>query len=137
MRHAVHSAEDVRPWLDPVLFRNPLHQAALVALSTAGAPAVAVAASEGPVGDLVAQLVVDEPRSEPWDAVRRWLTEVARDEVTELRLRGASGDQDSAQALTDLAFLGRCIDDLRDANAAVGAADRLLAWLRQRAGDGG
>lgn len=132
----MHSADDVGPWLDPALFRNPLHRQALDALRTAGAPAVALATSEGPVGDLVAQLVVGEPTSEPWDAVKRWLTELARDEVTDLRL-GAAGLDDSAQALADLAFLGRCIDELRDPNAAVVAADRLLAWLRRRVGDGG
>jgi hypothetical protein len=88
------------------------------------------------VADLLARLLVEEPTSEPFDAVRRLLTEVARRRIRTLRLVGAASG-DPAQALSDLAFLNRAIDDLRDPGAAADAADRLLAWLGQRVGDGG
>jgi DNA primase len=136
LRHAVHSPDEVREWLHPELFADPLQREALQVLGEAASPAAAVAASPAPLADFLARLVVDEPRSEPFEAVRRQLTEIARSAVGDLRLAGAGVD-DSAAALADLAFLGRCIDDLRNADTSVVAANRLLAWLRQRVGDGG
>jgi DNA primase len=136
LRHAVHHRDEVEPWLRLELFSDPLHQQLLVALHGARTAADALAAAPPDVADLLARLVVDEPVSEPFDTVRRLLTEVARAELTELRVRVASL-ADPADVLAESAFLGRCIDDLRDAQASAGAGDRLLAWLSQQAGEGG
>ena len=136
LRHAVHNREEVRPWLRVELLGDPLHRQVLEALDSAPSAADALAAAPPAVADLLARLVVDEPSSEPFETVRRLLTEVARAELAELRVRSASVP-DSADLLADSAFLLRCIDDLRDPEASVGAADRLLAWLTEKAGDGG
>jgi hypothetical protein len=84
----------------------------------------------------LARLVVDPPESEPFNAVRRLLTEVARDQLTGLRLGAATVD-DPNDMLNSSAFLVRCVEELRTPNASVAAGERLLAWLGQRAGDGG
>jgi hypothetical protein len=137
LRHAVHNISEVVAWLHPELFRNPTHEGVLLALATAPTASEAIGSAEDPaVADLLARLVVDEPSSEPFDAVRRLLTEVARGELTGLRLGAATLD-DPTPALADSAFLGHCIAELRTPDASVAAGERLLAWLGQRAGDGG
>jgi hypothetical protein len=136
LRHAVHNSSEVVAWLRPELFNDPAHRGALAALAQSSSAAAAVAAAEPTVADLLARLVVDEPGSEPFDAVRRLLTEVARGELTGLRL-GAATLADPNDALADSAFLNHCIAELRTPNASVAAGERLLAWLGQRAGDGG
>jgi hypothetical protein len=108
----------------------------LTALARSPRAADTIADAEPDVADLVARLVVDEPASEPFDAVRRLLTEVARGQLTALRLGAATAD-DPTDALASSAFLVRCIEELRTPAASVAAGERLLAWLGQRAGDGG
>jgi DNA primase len=136
LRHAVHNSSEVVAWLRPELFNDPAHRGALAALAQSSTAAEAVAAAESHVADLLARLVVDEPGSEPFDAVRRLLTEVARGELTGLKLGAATLD-DPNDALADSAFLNHCIAELRTPNASVAAGERLLAWLGHRAGDGG
>ncbi len=136
LRHAVHDPGEVGRWLDAALFDDPIHAGVYEALLDADTHAEALASSPPAVADLLARLMVEEPTSQPFDAVRRLLTEVARREIGTLRLVSASAD-DPAQALTDLAFLNRVIDGLRDQGAAVESAERLLAWFEERVGDGG
>jgi hypothetical protein len=88
------------------------------------------------VADLLARLLVVEPESEPFDAVRLLHMEVARREIASVRLVGAT-DTDGTRALTDLAMLTRVMDGLRNGQTAAESADRLLAWLGERVGDGG
>jgi DNA primase len=136
LRHAVHNPEAVSRWLAGELFDDPMHVDAYQALLGSDTHAAALATAPPPVAGLLARLLVEEPTSEPFDAVRRLLTEVARREIGTLRLVGATAD-DPARSLSELAFLTRAVDELRDPSAAAGSADRLLAWLRQRVGDGG
>jgi DNA primase len=136
LRHAIHDPEAVSRWLARELFDDPVQAGVHQALLGADTYAAALASAPPDVADLLARLLVEEPTSEPFDAVRRLLTEVARRRIRTLRLVGATS-ADPAQALSELAFLNRAIDDLRDPDAAADAADRLLAWLGQRVGDGG
>jgi DNA primase len=136
LRHAIHDPEAVSRWLSGGLFDDPVQAGAYQALLESETHAAALAIAPPRVADLLARLLVEEPTSEPLDAVRRLLTEVARRRIGTLRLVGATSG-DPAQALSDLAFLNRAIDDLRDPAAAADSADRLLAWLNERVGDGG
>jgi DNA primase len=136
LRHAIHDPEAVSRWLSGGLFDDPVQAGAYQALLESETHTAALAIAPPRVADLLARLLVEEPASEPLDAVRRLLTEVARRRIGTLRLVGATSG-DPAQALSDLAFLNRAIDDLRDPAAAADSADRLLAWLNERVGDGG
>jgi DNA primase len=136
LRHAIHNPEAVSRWLAGDLFDDPVHAGVYRALLESDTHAGALTTAPPPVADLLARLLVEEPTSEPFDAVRRLLTEVARRQIGTLRLVGAT-TEDPARALAELAFLNRAIDDLRDPSAAAESADRLLAWLGQRVGDGG
>ncbi|HMG42758.1 MAG TPA: DNA primase [Acidimicrobiales bacterium] len=134
--HAVHNRGEVETWLRVELFRDPTHRAALEALAVGPSVREAIDAAPPDVADLLARLVVAEPDSEPFDAVRRLGTEVARTELTGLRLGAASHD-DPGAVLAESAFLGHLVDDLRGLDTSMTALDRLLAWLNQRVGDGG
>jgi hypothetical protein len=90
---------------------------------------------------MLARLVAEEPRSEdPFHAVRLLLLDVTQRELRELSLTTASVG-DPAADLADTALLYRWSRDLapeqRDVETSVVAANRLLAWLRHRVGDGG
>jgi hypothetical protein len=136
LRHAIHDPEAVSRWLSGGLFDDPVQAGAYQVLLESETHAAALAIAPPRVADLLARLLVEEPASEPLDAVRRLLTEVARRRIGTLRLVGATSG-DPAQALSELAFLNRAIDDLRDPAAGADSADRLLAWLNERVGDGG
>ena len=134
--HAVHDPEAVGEWLDAALFDDPVQRAAYEALLAADTHHEAVESASPEVADLLARLLVDDPTSQPFDAVRRLYTEVARREIAVVRL-GAATATDGTQALTDLATLTRVMDGLRHAESATDSARRLLAWLGERVGDGG
>jgi DNA primase len=136
LRHAVHDPGAVGAWLDADLFDDPLQREVYETLLATDTHADALATAPDEVADLLARLIVDEPTSEPFDAVRRLHTEVARREIAAVRLRSAAA-ADGTQALTDLATLTRVIDGLRHAETAADAAGRLLAWLGERVDDGG
>jgi DNA primase len=136
LRHAVHDPGAVGRWLDPELFDDDVHRGAYQALLDADTHADALASSPPEVADLLARLLVAEPDSEPFDAVRLLHMETARRHIAAVRLAGAS-DADGTQALADLATLTRIMDGLRSGQTAADSADRLLAWLGDRVGDGG
>jgi hypothetical protein len=136
LRHAIHNPEAVSRWLADDLFEDPLQAGVYRALLDAETHADALATAPPQIADLLARLLVEEPTSEPFDPVRLLLTEVARRRIGTLRLVSATSG-DPAQTLSELAFLNRAIDDLRDPRTAADSADRLLAWLSQRVGDGG
>jgi DNA primase len=136
LRHAIHNPDAVSRWLTDDLFDDPVQAGVYRALLDAETHAEALTTAPPQIADLLARLLVEEPTSEPFDAARRLLTEVARRRIGTLRLVSATSG-DPARTLSELAFLNRAIDDLRDPRAAADSADRLLAWLGQRVGDGG
>jgi DNA primase len=136
LRHAVHDPEAVAPWLDAELFADPIQRAVYDALVANDTHLDALAAVPEEAADLLARLLVDEPTSEPFDAVRRLHTEAARRAIAGVRL-AAAAQADGTQALADLATLTRVIDGLRQAQSSADSAKRLLAWLSDRVGDGG
>jgi DNA primase len=135
LRHAVHDPDAVGEYLVPALFDDPVLLGAYEALVGAETHTAAIASAEPAVADLLARLVVDEPSSEAFDAVRLLHIEVARREMAALRLASAT-DADGTQALTDVATLSRVIDGLRSVQTASGSAVRLLAWLEDRDREG-
>jgi DNA primase len=136
LRHAVHDPGAVARWLGPELFDDPVQLGAYQALLAADTHADALASAPLPVADLLASLLVTEPASQPLDAVRLLHMEVARREIAAVRL-AASTEHDGTRALVDLATLTRIVDGLRNGQTAAESADRLLAWLADRVGDGG
>jgi DNA primase len=131
LRHAVHDPEAVGPWLDAALFDDQVLLGVYEALLASDTHAEAMASAAPAVADLLARLLVDEPSSEPFEAVRLLCMDVARREITAVRLASATA-ADGTQALTDAATLGRVMDGLRSSQTATESANRLLAWLEHR-----
>ncbi len=131
LRHAVHDPESVGRWLDAALFDDPVLLGTYEALLASDTHAEAMASAPPAVADLLARLMVDEPSSEPFEAVRLLCREVARRELNTVRLASATA-ADGTQALTDATTLGRIIDGLRSSQTATESANRLLAWLEHR-----
>ncbi len=133
LRHVLHAWAAVEPWIQyEELFQSDLHAMAFRALMAHPTVPEAIDAADPGVADLLARLASEEVDSEPFDAVVRLLTERARHEVTSLvsRVAAEPGLQQQQQWLT------KCIDQLRDPNAAADAAMQLVAWLGSR-GEGG
>jgi DNA primase len=131
LAHAVHDPEAVSRWLDAALFDDPVLLGTYEALLSADTHAAAIASAPPEVADLLARLMVGEPSSEPFDAVRLLYMEVARREIAAIQLAAITAT-DGTQALTDAKTLGRVIDGLRSSQTASESADRLLAWLEHR-----
>jgi DNA primase len=131
LAHAVHDPEAVSRWLDAALFDDPVLLGTYEALLAADTHAAAIASAPPEVADLLARLIVGEPSSEPFDAVRLLYMEVARREIAAIQLAAITA-ADGTQALTDAKTLGRVIDGLRSSQTASESADRLLAWLEHR-----
>ena len=136
LRHAVHNPEAVGPWLDAELFTDSVQRAVYDALVAHDTHVEALAAVPEEVADLLARLLVDEPTSEAFDAVRRLHTEAAHREINGIALAAAT-EADGTQALADLTTLTRVIDGLRQQQSSADSAKRLLAWLADRVGNGG
>jgi hypothetical protein len=92
----------------------------------------AIEAADPGVADLLARLAAEEVDSEPFDAVRRLLTERGRREAAALVTR-VNADPSLA---TLQQWLKVMVADLQNPATEADAADQLVAWLGSR-GEGG
>ena len=139
LKLAVHRPEDVADRLQPVLFVEPQHRQAFVALLEHDDLHGAIEAAQPDVALLLRRVTVEEPLAgdpemgDPVDlvvmvllreAVRRALSDVEK-EARGLDASWQAGAAETAQVRLWLAELG-------EPETARTAADRLVAWLSQR-----
>jgi hypothetical protein len=136
LRHAVHDPESVGPWLVDDVFDEPAHVAVFRSLVENDTHADAVAALPPSEADLLSRLLVEEPTHDPLASLCQLLRTVI---WRELRLLTTTGVDDPAEVLLTSKMLNEVLGDLDHTHPATAteAADRLLAWLGQRVGDGG
>jgi hypothetical protein len=136
LRHALHQPDAVAPWLDEALFDDPRQRELYRLLVTSETIDDARAAASPEIADLLGRLLVQAPVSEPAEAVRLALSQVIQ---RELRTLNADGADDPGEVVRQSVQLRSMLKDLHDGDphTATASADRLLAWLRQRVGDGG
>jgi hypothetical protein len=136
LRHVIHDWPSVEHWIRyEELFLSDLHAAAFRVLMAHPTVQEAIAAADPGVADLIGRLATEEQQADPFDAVVRLLTERARHEVAGLTARIASAADPSA-LLQEQQWLTLIIDRLRDPEAAVGAADELVAFVGQQDEEG-
>lgn len=129
LRHVVHGWEDVEPWIRyPELFASDLHARAFLALMAQPTVPEAIATADPDVADLLTRLATEERQAEPFDAVVRMLTELARREIADLRLQVAASPEDLTPLRTQH-WLTAIVDQLRDPTTARAAAEQLVAWV--------
>jgi DNA primase len=136
LRHVVHDWTSVEPWIRyEELFLSELHAAAFRVLMAHPTVQEAIDAADPGVADLLGRLATEEQQAEPFDAVVRLLTERARHEVAGLTARIGSAS-DPGPLLQEQQWLTLIIDRLRDPEAAVEAADELVAFVGQQDEEG-
>lgn len=135
LRLAVHRPAEVAPYLDDVLFADPLHVEAFHALASAATLHEAIDRASPEVADLLQRLAVEESEAETDDVLRRLVDGAGG--------RALAGLQAEARTLADpvslaptVAWLKLRIEELRAEDTGLDAARQLLAWLAERAGRG-
>ncbi|MBS1837973.1 MAG: DNA primase [Actinobacteria bacterium] len=131
LRLAVSSPEVAAPFLDEDFFRHPTARAALEVLLRSDTLAEAISQAPTEVGELLAELAVEEVRSEPTDVLARFASEVGRRELIELEAE-ARASSDPLAYSDPVAWLKVTLDELRHPRAEVETVTQLLAFLRER-----
>jgi hypothetical protein len=136
LRHVVHDWESVEPWIRyEELFRSDLHAATFRVLMAHPTVQEAIDAADPGVADLIGRLATEELHHDAFDAVVRLLSEWARREVAELKLK-AQGD-DAIARLEQVAWLQKlAAERLLDPDTAAEAADELVAFVGQQGEEG-
>ncbi len=136
LRHVIHDWPAVEPWIRyEELFVSDLHAAAFRILMAHPTVQGAIEAADPGVADLLGRLATEEVQAEPFDAIVRFLTERARRSVSELSSQiGASADPTAL--MREQQWLSMVVDRLRDPNAAVAAADELVAFVGTKGEEG-
>jgi DNA primase len=133
LRLAIHRPEAVAEVLEPALFDDPVHRAALTALLEAPTLAEALAQAEPDAQELLYRLAVEDvdPDTEPDDVVAVLVRSAA------LRaLSAIEADARATQSVVDLRWPKERIEALGHPAERVDAASQLVAWLC-RAGEEG
>ncbi|UDY35810.1 DNA primase [Dermatobacter hominis] len=131
LRLAVNQPDLAAPFLDESFFRHPTARASLDALLRSDTLAQAIEESPPEVAELLAELAVEEPTSEPPDVLARFASEVGRRELAELEAEARSSSDPLAYSDV-VAWLKVTLDQLRHPRAEVEIVAQLLAFLRDR-----
>ena len=131
LRLAVNSPETAAPFLEESFFQHRTARAALESLLGADSLAGAIERAPTEVGELLAELAVEQVGSDPTDVLARFASEVGRRELIELEAE-ARASSDPLAYSDAVAWLKVTLDELRRPRAEVETVAQLLAVLRDR-----
>ena len=131
LRLAVNKPELAEPFLESSFFRYPMAKAAMHALLGSDTLVQAIDEAPAQVAELLTELAVEEPTSEPGDVLARFASEVGRRELSELEAEARASSDPLAYSDT-VAWLKVTLDHLRSPRAEVDTLTQLLAFLRER-----
>lgn len=133
LKLAVHRPEEVADRLNESLFLDELHLAAYRSLAGAEKLHDAIANADPGAAELLQRLAVEEPDTEADDVIARLVREAARRAVAELEAEARS----SAERFTELSpvvgWVMLAVEELDQPDTRLDAANRLVAWLAERA----
>jgi DNA primase len=133
LRLAVHAPATVADRLDPVLLRDPLHQAAFHALASSETLHDAIAAAGPEVAQLLQRLAVEEPDADPDDVLALLAERAAARVEAEMRDQAMqSGDLASYSEM--LRWLRLTREQAMDPSTRVEATGQLVAFLIEHEG---
>lgn len=136
LRQVVHDWSRVEPWVRyPELFAVDLHARAFSALMAHPTVPAAIEGADPEVAELLTRLATEEAQADPFDAVARMLTELARREISALRLQVGARPEE-LELLRLQHWLTGIVDRLRDPRSAEQAAEQLVAWVGSRGEEG-
>ena len=144
LRVAVHQTEALSGRLADVLFADDVARAAWRALAAtasgnASGPSsvhAAIEAADPEAATLLQRLAVEETDADPADVLVRLADEAARRALTELDAEARNADEPMGYAPL-IGWLKLTVEELREPETAVEAADRLVQWLVEREGQPG
>jgi DNA primase len=129
LRLLIHRPDALAAWLDPVLFIDPVNEAAFCALTEVGELHEARAMVDDEAADLLGRLAVDDAADDdPNGVLCRLLALAAERAAVELEAQArGSGDLENYQP--SIAFLRRGVIDLRESVTDLTQVKPLLQWL--------
>jgi DNA primase len=133
LKLAVHRPEEVADRLDEILFVDELHVAAYRALAEAEKLHDAIANADPGAADLLQRLAVEEPDAETDDVVARLVREAARRAIADLDQQSHASEERFVDLSPVIGWAKRLVEDLDQPATRHEAADRLVAWLTERA----
>ena len=134
LRLMVWRRDEIAPWLDETLFREPAALVAFHALSTTTtlADAVAAAGADDPVAEeLLQRLAVQETEAEAHDVLTRLVDEAATGAMGSLKAEARVAEDPFAVG-DAIAWLNLRIMELREPDSNEAALALLLGWLTGR-----
>jgi DNA primase len=133
LKLAVHRPEEVADRLDEVLFADELHVAAFRALVGAERLHDAIANADPGAADLLQRLAVEEPDAETDDVIARLVREASRRVIFELVIEQRVSDERAMELAPVIEWATREVESLDEPVTRLDAANRLVAWLAERA----
>lgn len=134
LRLYVWRRDEISPWLDDALFRDPMVLTAFHALSSTPslADAIAAAGADDPVaGDLLQRLAVEETEADAHDVLTRLVDEAATASMASLKAEARVAD-DPFPIGEAIAWLNLRIMELREPATNEESLGQLLGWLTGR-----
>jgi hypothetical protein len=135
LRLLVHQPASVADRLTPLLFSDEHDRAAHATLTMTGDlhDAIRRAEEDNPaVAVLLRRLAVEEPAADADDVVVQLVWIAARRALADLDAESRLSPDAFAQLSRVTARVHSDIEELKDSDGAIKAADRLLAWLMER-----
>ena len=136
LRVAVHHPDALAGRLHEVLFADDVARAAWRAFAGADSVHAAIEAADPEGATLLQRLAVEETDADAADVVVRLADEAARRALAELDVAARNADDPMGYAPL-IGWLKLTMEELREPETAVEAADRLVRWLLQREGEPG
>ncbi|MFP5327127.1 MAG: DNA primase [Acidimicrobiia bacterium] len=133
LRLAVHHPEEIADRLDPVVLRDPLHQAAFHALASSETLHAAIESSGPEVAQLLQRLAVEEADADPDDVLALLATRAAARVEAEMR-EEAMRSGDLAAFAEMLTWLRLTREQAMDPETRVEATGQLVAFLVEHEG---
>ena len=133
LRLAIHQPEWVAERLEEVLFADELHLAAYRALAGAQELHEAIDHADPGAAALLQRLAVEEPAADPDDVIARLVEQAVDRALAELETEAKASDDRFAELAAVTGWVKLAREQLRESEESIEAADRLVAWLRERA----
>jgi hypothetical protein len=132
LKVAIHEPEHVAGKLHEVLFKDPTHHDAFLALASGAPLAEAIEAAPPDAADLLRRLAVEDSDAEPGD-VLAGLVRVAADAAAARLNKAVGSGADYAQLSPTIGWLKQTREQLQDEDLRSDATVALVAWLAQEA----
>jgi DNA primase len=135
LKVAIHSPDEVAGKLHEVLFTDPAHRDAFIALAS-GEPLIDAIANAAPdAAELLQRLAVEDSEAEPGDVLAGLARVAAGSAVDRLNKQAQSGGDPASLAPT-ISWLIQTREQLADDALRSEATEALVAWLAQDAEGG-